>query len=41
MRPETTYEHSFDVKAYSVNNIAGKGGFRNQVTFAGDMIFHY
>ncbi len=41
MRSKITYEHSFDVKAYGVNNVTGKGGFRNQITFARDMTFHY
>jgi len=41
MRPEITYERSFEVKAYGVNNVTGKGGFRNEVTFAGYMTSHY
>jgi len=40
-RPEVTYEHSFDVKAYGANNITGAGRSRNQVTVAMDAIAHY
>jgi hypothetical protein len=41
IRPEVTYEHSFDVKAYGANNITGAGRSRNQFTFAMDIITHY
>ena len=41
IRAEVTYERSFDVKAYDANNAAGNGRSRSQLTFPGDMMFHY